>query len=149
MILLSDAVLITGSSHYGSSDTTELYVPSTGVSCTLPDIPQPNIGSGLFYHTLDSGLICGGYYTYDICLKWRTDTGTWEEYITLDIRRYDHVSWTPSPEIGTYLMGGHVHNNIDNDNGAGNTTTLIKPDGTQEPGFPLKYKTLKYHDGYV
>ena len=120
-------------------------MPSTDVSCTLPDLSGPN--AGLFYHTMDSGLVCGGYYTYDICIKWRPEIGTWEEYITLDVRRYDHVSWTPSPEIGTYLMGGHTDNNYYI--GTGNTTTLIKPDGTQEPGFPLKYNTLKYHDGYV
>ena len=53
--------------------------------------------------------------------------------ITLDVQRYSHVSWTPEPEIGTYLIG----------NGGDNmrTTTLIKPDGTQELGFSLKYDT--------
>ena len=53
--------------------------------------------------------------------------------LTLDVERYSHVSWTPGPEIGTYLIG----------NGGDNmrTTTLIKPDGTQELGFSLKYDT--------
>ena len=44
------------------------------------------------------------------------------------------MSWTPSSGIGTYLVGGYAYSNS-----AKRTTTLIKPDGTQEPGFSLKY----------
>ena len=80
-----------------------------------------------------TGLLCGGdnavYAEYN-CLQWRPDAGTWEDYLTLDVRRFGHVSWTPSSGIGTYLMGGYYNQS---------TTTLVKPDGTQEPGFPLKY----------
>ena len=78
--------------------------------------------------------MCGGYYTNtsDTCLKWSPDTGSWLEEITLDIERSSHVSWTPDNGIGTYLMGGW---------GSKRTTTLIKPDGTQEAAFPLKYDT--------
>ena len=81
------------------------------------------------------GLICGGDYddinnTKESCLRWRSDSGSWEKYLTLNIWRAYHASWTPSNGIGTYLMGGVYSNR---------TTTLIKPNGTQEPGFPLKY----------
>ena len=77
--------------------------------------------------------MCGGYYTSYSCLQWSSVNGTWEEYLTLDVGRRLHVSWTPDPDIGTYLMGGEWE--------AGTTTTLIKQDRSQEPGFSLKYHT--------
>ena len=123
------AVLITGGSS-SPRDTAELYLPSTGVSCALPQLPNER-----FYHTVDSkGLLCGGgaTSTRNTCLQWSPDNGTWEDQLTLSISRSDHVSWTPGPDIGTYLMGGAY---------SGLTTTLIKPDGNQEPGFVLKHVT--------
>ena len=123
------AVLITGS-YNSPMDTAELYLPSSGVSCALPKLPDSR-----YYHTVDSkGLLCGGAGSSgDTCLQWSPDTGTWEEdRLTLSVWRYDHVSWTPGPDIGTYLMGG---------SNSGRTTTLIKPDGTQEPCFLLEYDT--------
>ena len=74
------------------------------------------------------------------CLQWSSINGTWEEYLTLDVERGNHVSWTPDPNIGTYLMGGVTMNSGRNSVDR-NTTTLIKPDGSQEPGFSLKYNT--------
>ena len=104
-------------------------MPSSSVSCSLPQLPDDR-----WEHTLESsGLLCGGWHTSDTCLQWSPDTGSWELLLTLDAGRYDHVSWTPEPDIGTYLMGGHGSKL--------RTTTLIKPDGTQEPGFPLHYDT--------
>ena len=67
-------------------------------------------------------------------MQWSSVNGTWEEYLTLNITRKYHVSWTPDPDIGTYLMGGWVSE-------ASRSTTLIKPEGSQELGFPLKYET--------
>ena len=113
-------------------DTAELYLPSSGVSCSLPKLPGT---WGRYYHTVEStGLLCGGEYDGDTCLQWSPDTGTWQQLITLDVGRDVHVSWTPSTDIGTYLMGGSESEMM-------RTTTLIKPDGTQEPGFPLMYDT--------
>ena len=126
-----DAVLITGSSiGYSPCNTAELYLPSTNVSCLLPQLPLDRA-----WHTVEnSGLLCGGYETRD-CLKWSPDTGSWEEELLyLDIGRYQHVSWTPGNGVGTYLMGGY-------ESEMEKTTTLIKPDGTQEPGFSLQYDT--------
>ena len=86
-------------------------------------------------HTLeDSGLMCGGLSTSSSCVQWSSVNGTWQDYLTLDVGRSYHVSWTPDPDIGTYLMGGYTGE-------AGNTTTLIKPDRSQEPSFSLKYYT--------
>ena len=113
-------------------NTAELYLPSAGTSCTLPNLPKVR-----FAHTADNDILCGGRSTVivarDSCLQWSPTTGSWEELVTLDIKRYYHVSWTPSSGIGTYLMGGHTSRN---------TSTLIKPDGTQETGFTLEYDTV-------
>ena len=81
---------------------------------------------------MDNHILCGGDHTEDSCLQWSPDTGTWEELLTLDDRRPGHVPWTPGNGIGTYLIGG---------GGYRQTSTLIKPDVSQEPGFPLKYET--------
>ena len=97
----------------------------------MPALPGDRSG-----HTVDNHFLCGGADgTSDSCLLWSPDSGTWENWgEELDIERYDHVSWTPSVDTsGTFLIGGA---------GSGTTTTLVKPDGTQEPGFPLKYDTL-------
>jgi len=127
--LFPDAVLITGSWN-SPYDTAELYVPSTGLSCSLPKLPN-----NARAHTLESsGLMCGGVFTPDTCLQWSPDTGSWSEELTLNTGRTHHVSWTPDNGIGTYLMGGY-------DGESGRTTTLVKPDGTQETAFPLKYDT--------
>ena len=126
---LLDAVLITGSGN-SAGNTTELYQPASGVSCSMGTLP---VSRSL--HTLEStGLMCGGYGAENSCLQWSPDTGTWEYLLTLDIGRHYHVSWTPDTGIGTYLIGGF-------DDEMEMTTTLIKPDGTQEPGFPLQYDT--------
>ena len=94
-------------------------------------------------HTLeDSGLMCGGRYTSDSCVQWSSVNGTWEEYLILDVGRSYHVSWTPDPDIGTFLMGGGSSESQ-------STTTLIKPDGSQEPSFSLKYGTSYVYHGLL
>ena len=120
----SDAVLIT------AGYVAEMYHPSSGTTCMLPTMQDDR-----YDHSLEgSALMCGGYYTSESCVQWSSVNGTWEEYLTLDVGRSYHVSWTPDPDIGTYLMGGGT-------SGARNTTTLIKPDRSQEQGFSLKYYT--------
>ena len=119
-------VLITGG-HESGDNTAELYLPSSGLSCSLASLPDTRS-----LHSVESsGLLCGGENTedtvLDTCLQWRS--GTWEESLKLDNGRYGHVSWSPSSGSGTYLMGGYYTER---------TTTLIKPDGTQEPGFTPK-----------
>ena len=125
-ILYIAGVLITGGYSSAADNTAELYLPSSGASCTLPSLPEDRA-----FHTVTrGGLLCGGRYTKDSCILWSPDSGTWEEALTLDVRREEHVSWTPTSGIGTYLMGGFYSKN---------TTTLVNNDGSQEPGFPLKY----------
>ena len=122
-------MLITGGYDSDVKYTAELYLPSSGLSCSLPRLPDER-----YRHTVDSsGLICGGYDTEDTCIQWSPATGTWEELLSLDVWRYDHVSWTPGTGVGTYLIGGFYSER---------TTTLLTPEGTQEPGFPLKYDAL-------
>ena len=123
----------------------ELYLPSSDVSCSLPKLPYETniVEDGIEYHTVESsGLLCGGdgvYGAKNTCLKWNPYNGTWDNWLTLDIQRVGHSSWTPSTDIGTYLIGGvDVLEDVWE---ARNSTTLIKPDGTQEPGFKLKYDT--------
>ena len=131
--LILVAVLITGGDGDASAGA-ELFLPSAGTSCVLPSFPDTRST-----HTVDNNIICGGKWRYN-CLKWSPDTGSWEALLTLDIKRFAHVTWTPRHGRGTYLMGGW--HNTDNPY-PWNTSTLIKDDGTQEPAFPLKYDTLQ------
>ena len=112
-------------------DSAELYLLSSGFTCSLPKVLY---GSRIMHTLESSGLLCGGGRagTQDSCVQWSPDTGSWNEL--LDIERTNHVSWTPRTNIGTYLIGGRMWD-------MRRTTTLIKPDGTQEPGFTLQYRT--------
>ena len=92
----------------------EIFLPSSGTSCTLPNPPHR-----------------GGNH-----FQWNSDTGSWQ-LVILDVGRENHVSWTPGTGIGTYLMGAGTAEKSE----TWKTTTLVKPDGTKEPGFPLKYDT--------
>ena len=118
------AILITGGKNLNS---TELFLPSSGISCPLPPLPETRD-----YHTVDDNILCGGETTKDSCVKWNSDTGSWEDLLTLSEIRTKHVSWTLGHGMGTYLMGGWSKSK---------STTLIKEDGTQEPAFKLEYNT--------
>ena len=126
-----EAVLITGGTYNRRS--AEVFLPATGHSCRLPDLPDNRWG-----HTQDGGLTCGGFDygspadQRTSCLKWSPDSGTWTLSHNLTEERDNHVSWTPDPSLGTYLIGG-----ISNPR----TSELIKPDGSVEQGFSLKYNT--------
>ena len=99
------AVIITGGSFWywnGNQDemsdrnTSELYLPLSGSSCRLPDIIPTN------EHTQNNLLLCGG----GVGLMWSPLTSTWNESITPNPARRSHVSWSPGPDIGTFLIGG-------------------------------------------
>ena len=110
-------------------------MPSSGAFCSLPTLPDDR-----YSHSADDGLLCGGSDTNDTCIQWSPVTGSWEAAVTLDVRRYDHLSWTPVNGRGTFLMGGYyIRRKEGYYNESRRTTTLITPEGTQEPGFPLKY----------
>ena len=126
-----EAVLITGGINSGALRSAEVFLPATGYSCRLPDLPDNRWG-----HTQDGGLTCGGFdYGSPAdqrisCLKWSPDSGTWTLSHNLTEERDNHVSWTPDPSLGTYLMGGS-HNS--------RTTELVNPEGSVEQGFYLKH----------
>merc|ERR1719215_2537237 len=99
----TEAVLITGGHGDTGLDTAELYLPSSGLSCSLPSLPDQR-----WHHSVESsGLLCGGRGTPNSCLQWRPDNGTWEESLTLSEQRHAHVSWTPGAGTGTFLMGAY------------------------------------------
>ena len=128
-LLILVAVLISGS-RYSNQNTHELFLPSTGTSCTLPTSPQLR-----YYHSVDNnGIMCGSgdFSAWYSCVKWSPNTRSWEELLTLNVQRLGHVSWTPESDMGTYLMGGEY---------TSWTTVLIKDDGTQESAFALQYST--------
>ena len=123
-------VLITGG--IGTPRATEVFLPVTGHSCRLPDLADDR-----FVHTQDGALTCGGSGNYGQdqwanCLKWSPDSGTWTQSHNLTEVMVNHVSWTPDPSLGTYLMGGSYNPR---------TTELVKSDGSKEQGFSLKYDT--------
>ena len=61
------------------SKSLELYEPSTGEHCQLPDLPDRRHG-----HSIEERVICGGDYTLTSCLTltsagWETTTDLLEE----------------------------------------------------------------------
>jgi len=114
------------SSSVGQS--VEVYVPSTGQHCQLPDLP-----AWRYHHSMEKMTLCGGVpgsRTQTPCLT-LTDVG-WEVTTTLLERRYYHVSWD-SP-AGVILMGGGGSSR--------KTTEKILQDGTSTASFDLKYPTV-------
>merc|ERR1712183_515417 len=86
-----------------AAQSVEVYVPSTGQHCQLPDLPEER-----WDQTMEKMELCGGWsYNSDdtktSCLT-LTDEGAWENTTTLLEERSDHCSWA-SPS-GTILLGG-------------------------------------------
>ena len=73
-------LIISGGSSSSSYKSVEVFVPSTGQHCTLPDLPAKR-----FYHTMEEMVVCGGgdndSGTRTSCLS-LTDDG-WETTTTL------------------------------------------------------------------
>ena len=104
--------------------STEVYIPDTGKTCSLPDLPEIR-----YDHTMDTlantPVICGGGDTYTSCLQFTPTSagGVWTNYTTTMERRYGHSSWVSS--AGLVLMGGWISG----------TTTEIVP--SHEGNFSL------------
>ena len=62
------------------------------------------------------------------CDQW--SEGSWTRSASLRERRRSHVSWATAS--GLYLIGGGY---------SGNTSELVKEDGSVEEGFKLKHTT--------
>ena len=104
----------------GAKASVEVFVPSNGLSCSLPALPDKR-----YEHTMDSLLICGG----TTCLSFTS--GLWITSHTLVDFRYDHTSW--QTEQGLVLMGGE-----------GNyfTSEIVATAGGQGgPSFSMQYST--------
>jgi len=98
----------------------EVFVPSTGKSCSLPSLPDDRS-----YHTMDGTLICGGYGT-TTCLSF--SSGQWITSNTLVETRYSHSSW--QTDQGVVLMGGAK---------SGYTSEIVPMDGEQgETSFAMQ-----------
>jgi len=109
---------------HGAYTSTEVFIPDTGKTCSLPDLPDRRSG-----HTLDTlgntPVICGGggntgnTATATSCLQFTPTSfgGVWTNYTSTMESRYDHTSWVSS--AGLVLMGGY----------SSGTTTEIVPSG--------------------
>merc|ERR1719210_2733070 len=92
----TEALIISGGDSVGN--TVEVFVPSTGQHCQLPDLPDT-----IFAHTMEEMTVCGGLSsTTRSCLT--LIDGTWQTTTTLLASRYFHSSWA-SPS-GVILIGG-------------------------------------------
>ena len=75
----------------------ELFNPVTGLTCSLPDLPDRR-GA----HTMSGLTVCGGYHTKTTCLVF--SQGQWSASHTLAQERYYHSSWRT--QEATLLIGG-------------------------------------------
>ena len=82
MDIYSGLVISGGSPLDSAGSTVEVFIPSTGQHCQLPDMP----GDPRYGHTMEDLMVCGGGgSTGRSCLS-LTD-GTWETTTTLVERR--------------------------------------------------------------
>ena len=114
--------LIISGGNVGNS--VEVFVPSTGHHCLLPDTQWQHR-----QHSMEKNVICGGHHpAWKYCLT--LTNGTWEFTTTLLEQRFRHSSWA-SPS-GMILLGGLFSRR---------TTEKIGEDGTSSYSFELKYNT--------
>jgi len=109
--------------------TGEVFIPSSGKSCSIPELPDTRIS-----HTMDSEYLCGGNWVHNpdvqtTCLKFEDNQWTYSH--TLSHKRSSHSSWMTNK--GLLLMGGWL---------SATTTELLPLDGGEGvPSFELEYKT--------
>ena len=112
----------------GAKVEVEVISPSSNVSCSVPDLPQPR-----YYHTMNNNTVCGGGGGTGTDTRTSCDqltTAGWTRSHTLIHRRYLHSSW--EVEDGIILLGGVL---------SGTTSEIAKWDGTTEDLFSMKYVT--------
>jgi len=116
-----EGILISGG--YGTFSSVEVFIPSTGLSCSLPNLTDIRYG-----HTMASLTICGGGESLS-CLSF--SSGEWVTSHTLLEERAYHTSW--ETEQGVVLMGGDT---------SGDTSDIVPVAGEQaEPAFAMEYDT--------
>ena len=75
-------IMISGGGNTGSGNNAEMFIPSTGEHCHLPDIPGPPRDA----HSASGSTICGGYYNKYSCIS--LVDGVWKNTTTLQEPRY-------------------------------------------------------------
>jgi len=101
----------------GRLTSTEVFIPDTGKTCSLPDLPEGKYDFITMDTLGNTPVICGAYDTYTACLQFTPAGGVWTNYTTTLKRRDSHSSWVSS--AGLVLMGGYYSA----------TTTEIVPSG--------------------
>ena len=112
---------LTGQSNSWSSSV-EVYFFETNTSCQWPDLPD----------TQGNGQAIGNLYCNQRgCLKFSLDPGAWiRTNHTLPTSQSVSASWKIDEDI--YIFGSH-------DDDLNFRSTLLKPDGSVDTGFSLKY----------
>ena len=87
-------ILITGG--YGTGSSVEVFIPSTGSQCSLPDLP----GHRALYHIQAGNTLCGGGRG-ETCYTWHQ--GKWRE--TIDVLNLQS-SVAETLEDGILVLGG-------------------------------------------
>ena len=81
-IILYSGLIISGGEPSGSAgQSVELYSPSTGQHCQLPDLPDRR-----YWHSMEKKTICGGGDTPASCLT--LNSSGWETTTDLLEQRY-------------------------------------------------------------
>ena len=75
-IFYSGLIISGGLADDSVGQSVEVYVPSTGQHCQLPDLPDRRYG-----HTMEKMMVCGGWNTRTSCLTLTGDG--WETTTTL------------------------------------------------------------------
>ena len=111
---------------YGGSTTgnsVEVFIPSTGSQCSLPDLPGP----GASAHIQDGNLLCGGDH-HDGCYSWTN--GRWELTPSVINRQ---LSMSETLEEGIMVLGGYGDEVLDT------ILVLDKDLSLGEPLFQIYY----------
>ena len=128
--IIISGIIISGGYSPGDLEpvnTTEVWIPSTGVECRLADLPEQTNG-----HSYSDGLVCGGVGRGRVgrnsCVKW---TGRrWRTWVVLETIRVGHSAWNTS--AGLVLMGGDLTRK---------SAEIIKGEDRVEKYFDMKYQT--------
>ena len=117
-------IIISGGWSTATRNSVEVFMPESGIGCTLPDLPDERR-----FHTMDGLVLCGGCYgnTGTSCLTFTS--GQWTTSHTLLHDRHQHSSW--QSEEGLVLIGGDESP----------TTTELLQGNYSVPYFDLKYGT--------
>ena len=127
-------MLITGGNGFGAETSVELIDMDSMDTCEITAFPY-----GRANHINNENLVCGGSYssndfTSRNCIS--LSAGSWEITHQLTYPRDASSSWDTSE--GLYMMGGYSYSS---NLRSGLTSELLKPDGSVQESFPLKYST--------